>query len=59
MDEKLAESIKKNKGLLRQLTCLNNEIKGLKERIKKLEKKDTYYPMTEKEVRDIKVGGTD
>ena len=55
----IEELIKKNKGLLRQLTCLNNEVKELKERIKKLEKKDTYYPVTEKEIRDIKVGGTD
>ena len=59
MDEKTYELIRKNKGLLRQLTCLNNEVKELKGRIKKLEQEDTYYPMTEKEIRNIKIGGTD
>ena len=59
MDERTDKLIKKNKGLLRQLNCLNNEVKGLKWRVKKLEKKDSYYPMTEKEIRNIKVGGTD
>jgi len=28
-------------------------------KVKKLEQAKTYYPMTEKEVRNIKVGGTD
>jgi len=54
----IEESIKKNKEILRQLTSLNNEIKGLKIRVKKLEQKDSYY-LTEEEIKDIKVGGTD
>ena len=57
MDKKTDELIRKNKGLLRQLTCLNNEVKELKERVRKLEKKDSYYP--DVEIKDIKVGGTD
>jgi len=57
MDENLVELIKKNKDILRQLTSLNNEIKGLKSRVKKLEQKDSYYP-TEEEIINIKVGGT-
>ena len=57
MDEKLAGSIKKNKGLLRQLTALNNKVKGLEVRIKELEK-NLYYP-TEEEIKNIKFGGTD
>ena len=36
--EKITRSIKENKGVLRQLTSLNNEVKELKGRIKKLEK---------------------
>ena len=38
--EKITKSIKENKGILRQLTSLNNEVKELKElreRVKKLE----------------------
>ena len=58
MNEKLSDSIKKNKGILKQLTSLNNEIKGLKIRVKKLEQKDSYYP-TEGEIKDIKVGLND
>ena len=57
MDEKLVESIKKNKGILRQLTALNNEVKGLKDKVKALEQKDSYYPNVE--IKNIKVGGTD
>ena len=40
----IEESIKKNKNVLRQLTSLNNEIKKLNVRVKKLEQKDNYYP---------------
>lgn len=47
MDEKLVESIKKNRGVLRQLTALNNEVKELRDKIKKLEQKDSYYPNAE------------
>jgi len=42
--EKLNELIKENKWLLRQLTGLNNEVRDLKEKIKKLEQRDSYYP---------------
>ena len=58
MDEKLAESIKKNKGILKQFTFLNNEVKKLKSRIKALEKRDSCYP-TEEEISKVKVGGND
>jgi len=57
--EKITELIKKNSGLLRQLTFLNSEVKDLKVRVKKLEEAKTYFPFTEKEIRNIKVGGTD
>lgn len=59
MDEKINKLIKENKGILRQLTSLNNEIKQLRDKVKKLEQRDSYYPYTEKEIREIKVGGTD
>jgi len=36
-----------------------NEITELKSKVDKLEKTQTYYPMTEEEIRNIKVGGTD
>jgi len=54
--EKITELIKKNKWLLRQLTSLNNEVKELRDRVKKLEKRDTYYPSRE-ETTNIKIGG--
>jgi len=38
---------------------LDGNYRNLANRIKKLEQAKTYYPMTEKEVRNIKVGGTD
>ena len=58
MKENIEKLIKKNKGILRQLTALNNEVKKLKGRIKALEQRDSYYP-TEEEIKNIKVGGTD
>ena len=58
MNENLAKLIKENKGLLRQLTTINNEIKELKEKVKKLEQKDTYC-LTEEELLQEKIGGTD
>ena len=58
MNENLAKLIKENKGLLRQLTTINNEIKELKERVKKLEQKDTYC-LTKEELLKEKIGGTD
>ena len=42
MTENLSELIKKNKGQLRQLTFLNNEIKELKEKVRELELKSCY-----------------
>jgi len=72
MDEKLAKSIKENKGILRQLTTLNNQMKAmislyrdvvvdnsiLEKRVRKLEQQGSYYPNME-ELRNIKIGGTD
>ena len=75
--EKITKSIRENRGILRQLTSLNNEIKNLKGRVGELEKtkkeiystgkyipiiKDVGIPidnMSEKEIANIKVGGTD
>ena len=75
--EKITKSIKENKGILRQLTSLNNEVRQLKGRVRKLEKakKEIYSTgkykpiiegieipvaiMSEKEIKNIKVGGTD
>jgi len=73
MNEQLAKLIKENKGILRQLTDLNNTVRGLttiykdividnsylEKRIRVLEQAQTYYPMTEKEIANIKIGGTD
>ena len=77
MDEKIAELMKKNKGILRQLTSLNNEVRQLKGRVRKLEKYHEDFEtsikmfqrrgleiipgidMSEKEIANIKVGGTD
>ena len=58
MKVKLDNLIKENKGILRQLTFLNNEVKEMRGKIKKLEQKDSYYPNAE-EIRTIKIGGTD
>ena len=58
MNENLAKLIKENKGLLRQLTIINNEIKELKEKVKELEQKDIYC-LTEEELLKEKIGGTD
>lgn len=53
MDQEiLTKLIKENKGILRQLTDLNK-------RVKKLEQRDAYYPYTEKEIANIKVGLND
>jgi len=54
MEEQLANLIKENKGILRQLTYLNNEVKKLKARIFQLEQKDSYYPNVE-EIRIMPV----
>ena len=67
MDEKLAESIKKNKGILRQLTDLNNRVKKLEKKeeevfLQQISKVDIIIPtpiMSEEKIRNIKVGGTD
>ena len=59
MNENLEELTKKNKEISRQLTVLNNEVKELKVRIKQLEQVQTYYPMSEDEINNIKIGGSD
>ena len=63
--EKITKSIKENKGILRQLTSLNNEIRQLKGRVRKLEKNQhtrfVLLPdseMSKEEIANIKVGGT-
>jgi len=58
VNENLAKLIKENKGLLRQLTIINNEIKELKEKVKELEQKNNYC-LTEEELLKEKIGGTD
>ena len=64
MNENLEELTKKNKGILRQLTALNNEIKELKVRVRQLEQAQTYYPLEYSEINEtggvnnIKIGGT-
>ena len=58
MEKQLANLIKENRGILRQLTHLNNEVKELQGKVKKLEQQNSYYP-TEEEISSIKVGGTD
>jgi len=42
-----------------RLLDIEAEILKLKKRVKKLEKSQTYYPMTEEELLREKVGGTD
>lgn len=58
MSENIEKLIKKNKGILRQLTALNNEVKGLKGRIRLLEKSDGCH-WTKEEIENFKLGGTD
>ena len=58
MKKQLTDLIKENKGILRQLITLNNEMKELRGRVRKLEQKDSYYSIQE-EIKNIKVGGTD
>ena len=58
MEKQLANLIKETRGILRQLTHLNNEVKELQGKVKKLEQQNSYYP-TEEEISSIKVGGTD
>ena len=67
MDEQLTKLIKENKGILRQLTDLNNMVKGLtiiykdmvidnsylEKRVRTLEQVQTHYPLTEKEIAKI------
>ena len=47
MDKQLANLIKKNRGILRQLTYLNNEVEELRGKVEELEKKESYYPNAE------------
>lgn len=55
MDKKviLENLIKENRGALRQLTYLNNEIKELKDRVRKLEEEDSH--ITIKQVKKHKI----
>ena len=58
MTKNISDLIKENKGLLRQLTALNNEVKELKEKARELELKG-YYP-NEIELREMNLyEGTD
>ena len=57
--EKMIKSIKENRGILRQFTSLNNEVKELKGKVRKLEKMEDIYPFTKGEIANIKIGGTD
>ena len=41
------------------LEDFEKQIEVLNKRIKKLEQEDSYYPMSENEIRNFKVGGTD
>ena len=70
MDEQLTKLIKENKGILRQLTDLNNMVKGLtiiykdividnsylEKRIRELEQKDNFLGI---DIGKLKIGGTD
>lgn len=65
MEERLVKLIKKNRGILRQLTDLNNRVKKLentKEKVVmeqiKVNIRNIPYPSDE-EIANIKVGGTD
>ena len=53
MNANLEELIKKNKGILRQLTALNNEIKELKVRVRQLEQAQTYYPLEHSKINGL------
>ena len=59
MNANLEELTKKNKEISRRLTALNNEVKELKVRVRQLEQAQTYYPMSEDEINNIKIGGSD
>lgn len=41
------------------INLLRENVRKLHNRIRKLEQKDSYYPMSEKEIEDFKLGGTD
>ncbi len=45
-------------GINEKLRKLEMRIEKLESRVKKLEQKDSYY-LTEEEIRDFKIGGTD
>lgn len=58
MTKNISDLIKENKGLLRQLTALNNEVKELKEKARELELKGCYP--NEIELREMNLyEGTD
>ena len=70
MDEQLAKLVKENKGILRQLTDLNNMVKGLttiykdividnsylEKRVRELEQKDNFLGV---DIGKLKIGLTD
>jgi len=70
MDEQLTKLIKENKGALRQLTTLNNQMKAmislyrdvvidnskLEKRVRELERKDNFLGI---DIDKLKIGGTD
>lgn len=41
------------------LEDFEKRIETLTNKVKKLEQKDSYYPMSEKEIKNFKVGGND
>jgi hypothetical protein len=41
------------------LENIENKIETLSKKVKKLEQEGSYYPRTEKEIKNIKLGGTD
>jgi len=51
-----------HEGILKYLIPVLEEneknIEALSEKVKKLEQEGSYYPRTEKEIRNVKVGGT-
>ena len=71
--DNLDKVIEGNEDIFSRLTTLENKITAmislyrdivvdnsmLEKRIRKLEQAQTYYPLTEKEIANIKIGGTD
>ena len=53
----------KNEGILKYLIPVlednEKQIEALSEKVEKLEQEGSYYPRTEKEIKNIKIEGTD